>query len=145
MLQRGVGTRKKIVGISCETWIKQRQPINSIKQSHAISWYYRRNSSWRNVALEVQATWSLGPWFSLHACHVAVSVPLASVVFMSGLLSPRKEWKKNGEDWQRRRRGCFRTTAYNRCVIVGWRPLVWAEAGRCNAPNKGWQSVWSRL
>ena len=53
VLQRGVGTRKKIVGISCETWIKQRQPINSIKQSHAISWYYRRNSSWRNVALEL--------------------------------------------------------------------------------------------
>ena len=64
---------------------------------------------------------------------------------MSGLFSPRKEWKKNGEDWQRRRRGCFRTTAYNRCVIVGWRPLVWAEAGRCNAPNKGWQSACNRL
>ena len=39
----------------------------------------------------------------------------------------------------------LRTTAYNRCVIVGWRPLVWAEAGRRNAPNKGWQSACNRL
>ena len=81
-------------------------------------------------------------------CHVALSVACVSCcVFVLELLSSRKDWKKNGKDWQRRRRGCFPTSAYraySRCVMVGWRPWVLAGVGRCSAWKNGC-SAWKRL
>ena len=62
-------------------------------------------------------------FFGCRAMSLYPSLALVAVfLYILESLSSRKDWKKNGKDWQRRRRGCFPTSAYraySRCVMVG--------------------------
>ena len=76
---------------------------------------------------------------SPYPSRVSFCVVYVRIVFSKERVEEEQRRLAEEEAW------LLRTTAYSRCVIVGWRPLVWAEAGRCNAPNKGWQSACNRL